>query len=205
MKVKVCGIRSYEDACLAIEAGADALGFILFTGSQRYIAPVEVRSIIRRLPPLIATVGVFVNVPDPSELGRIALSAGVSVVQLHGDETPDYCRLIGSWPVIKAFAPVAGGEAPLYSDYDVQALLLDSRSDCQYGGSGKPFDWGLIREIPRLKPVILAGGLHAGNVAEAIRAVRPYAVDVCSGVEYAPGRKDPVRLREFINEVRNAQ
>ncbi len=205
MKVKVCGITSYEDASLAIEAGADALGFILYPGSKRYISPVQICSIIRKLPPLIPTVGVFVNVIDPDELGRVAVAAGVSVVQLHGDETPDYCRSIHRWPLIKAFSPGREPKAPPYGDYDVQAFLLDSRRGASYGGTGEPFDWNLIQDVPRLKPLILAGGLNAGNVAEAIRLIRPYAVDVCSGVECSPGSKDPVKLQKFMSEVRHAQ
>jgi phosphoribosylanthranilate isomerase len=204
MKVKVCGIKSFEDATLAVEAGADALGFILYPGSRRYCCAEAVRSIVRRLPPFIVTVGVFVNVPAAEELDQTAREAGIGILQLHGDEPPEFCRALGSWPLIKTFFP-ATGSAGLYEKYDVRAYLLDSRAGQSYGGTGKTFDWGLAGEVPRSRPVILAGGLHSGNVSEAIKTIRPYAVDVCSGVESAPGKKDPGKLRDFFNEVRNAE
>jgi phosphoribosylanthranilate isomerase len=204
LKVKVCGITTYEDALLALDLGADALGFNFFPKSPRYINPESACSIIRGLPPFAMTVGLFVNIDSPELLARTARVAGVQVLQLHGDETPDYCRRLSEWTLIKALRL---GDTPLQATtaeaYPVQALLLDARDDTLYGGTGKSFDWSLAMEMGRIRPLILAGGLHAGNVGEAIRMVRPYGVDVCSGVESRPGIKDPAKLAEFMKEVRN--
>ena len=205
MRVKVCGLTSHEDAATALELGADTLGFNFYPPSPRYIAPEEAGKIIRRLPPAAVTVGVFVNVASPAALEREARCAGVRILQLHGDEPPEYCRQLTGWPLIKAVRIGADFQPQALADYPaVEALLLDRKDEVLFGGTGRTFDWGVAAEIARLRRVILAGGLHAGNVAEAIRAVRPYGVDVCSGVESAPGRKDPVKLREFMSEVRNA-
>ena len=202
MKVKVCGITSYEDAAMALDAGVDAIGFNFFPSSPRYIAPENARLIIRRLPPLVVTVGLFVNEATPEDAAAKGLAAGVRVLQLHGDESSSYCHRLPDWPLIKA---IRIGKAAIEDDleaYPVQAFLLDSRDDVLFGGTGKPFDWSRAKEINSIRPVILAGGLKPDNVREAIRAVRPYAVDVCSGVETAPGKKDAGKLKEFMNEVR---
>jgi phosphoribosylanthranilate isomerase len=202
MKVKVCGITNYEDAVLALDAGVDALGFNFFPRSPRYISPMAVRRIIERLPPLIVNVGLFVNTP-PEDVAEMARVAGVQVLQLHGDESPEYCRKLWDWPLIKA---VRIGSSPIESDlqeYAVGAFLLDSKDDLRFGGTGKSFEWSRALEIKNLRPVILAGGLRPENVQEAIRTVIPYAVDVCSGVEELPGKKNAAKLREFMNEVSN--
>jgi phosphoribosylanthranilate isomerase len=201
MKVKVCGITSYEDAKLALDLGADALGFNCFPASRRYIDPGVSRSIIRKLPPFSVAVGLFVNEAVPSEVEQKARHMGVQVLQFHGDESPDYCRLFSEWTVIKA---VRIGKEPLLAgleQFPVQAFLLDSKDDALYGGTGKAFAWNLAAGISSLRPIILAGGLSAKNVGEAIRCLHPYAVDVCSGVESSPGKKDPAKLRDFMNEV----
>jgi phosphoribosylanthranilate isomerase len=201
MKIKVCGITSYEDAKLALDLGADALGFNCFPPSPRYIDPQASRSIIRKLPPFGIAVGLFVNEADPSEVEQKARYMGVQVLQFHGDESPDYCRRFGKWAVIKA---VRIGTEPIPENLDefpAQAFLLDSKDDALYGGTGKTFAWSLAEGIASLRPVILAGGLRADNVGEAIRRLNPYAVDVCSGVECRPGKKDPAKLRDFMNEV----
>jgi len=203
MKVKICGITSYEDAALALDEGADALGFNFFPASPRYIDPGAANAIIRRLPPFIVTVGLFVNVDRVGDLEETSRLGGVQVIQLHGDESPEYCRNLSGWPLIKALRI---GNEPVQLDFDsypVRAFLLDVKDDVLFGGTGKSFDWNLAKGIDRKRPVILAGGLRPGNVQAAIRAVRPYAVDVCSGVEKEPGKKDPVKLAEFMNEVRN--
>jgi len=205
MKVKICGITCYEDAAMALDLGADALGFNFYPSSPRYIDPAAARSIIRRLPPFATAVGLFVNVPQPGGLAETARLAGVQVIQLHGDESPDYCRKLADWPLIKAFRI---GPDPLREDpeeFPVQAFLLDARNDALFGGTGRSFDWGLARNIKWTRPVILAGGLRPDNVRDAIRALSPYAVDVCSGVERVPGKKDAWKLIEFMNEVRNAE
>jgi phosphoribosylanthranilate isomerase len=200
-KIKVCGITRYEDAAMALDEGADALGFNFYPRSPRYIEPSDARSITRRLPPLATTVGVFVNVESPAEVAATAAMAGVRVLQLHGDETPAYCRELSGWVLIKAVRIGAGALPDNLREYDVQAFLADSRDDGLFGGTGRTFDWPRVREIQGIRPLILAGGLHPGNVADAIRAVRPYAVDVCSGVESAPGKKDLGKLREFITQL----
>ena len=203
MKVKICGITSYEDAAMALDAGADALGFNFFPASPRYIDAGAAHEIIRRLPPFAVTVGLFVNVPNPDDVVGVALVAGVQVIQLHGDEDPEYCRRLSDYSLIKALRI---GHEPVKQDldqYPVRAFLLDVRDDSRFGGTGKSFDWTLVQGIDRKRPIILAGGLGADNVQAAIRAVEPYGIDVCSGVEREPGIKDPVKLAEFMNEVRH--
>ncbi len=199
--IKICGITCYEDAALAIKLGANALGFNFFRPSPRFIECAAARDIIRRLPPLAATVGVFVNVDDPADVDAAARAAGVQVIQLHGDESPDYCRRLESWPLIKAVrvGPEWGdGRLPAYP---VRALLLDARDDQLFGGTGRTFDWSLARRVAPGMSIILAGGITPDNAAEAIRRVQPYAIDVCSGVEMAPGKKDPVKMAALIREV----
>ncbi len=203
MKVKVCGITSYEDAALALDLGVDALGFNFYPSSPRYIDPAAARSIIRKIPPLTITVGLFVNVAKQSLLAETARKAGVQVLQLHGDETPKYCRELADWALIKVLRI---GKDPIrekLEEYPVQAFLLDIKDDALYGGTGKSFDWSLAEGIKRVRPIMLAGGLRADNVGEAIRIVEPYGVDVCSGVESRPGKKDMQKLIEFMKEVRN--
>jgi phosphoribosylanthranilate isomerase len=203
VKVKVCGITNYEDAKLAIEQGVDALGFNFFPSSPRYIPPEEACAIIRRLPPFVVTVGLFVNVPEVQDVTKTARAAGVQIVQLHGDESPEYCRELAGWPLIKALRIGANGIPENLQDYAVRSFLLDAKDDVLFGGTGKSFEWRLTQNISRYFPIILAGGLRPDNVFEAIRIVQPYAVDVCSGVESVPGKKDPGKLIEFMNEVRN--
>jgi phosphoribosylanthranilate isomerase len=204
VKVKVCGITNYEDAALAVDFGADALGFNFYRPSPRYLEPAAARAIIRRLPPFVVTVGLFVNAGRPGGVSSAARAAGVEVLQLHGDETPGYCRRLEGWPLIKALRVGAGFDAAGLEEYPVHAFLLDARDGARYGGTGKVFEWSLAGPVQKLRPIILAGGLRPENVAEAIRTVRPYGVDVSSGVESRPGRKDRALLRAFIDEVRNA-
>jgi phosphoribosylanthranilate isomerase len=202
VRVKVCGITNYEDAALALDLGVDALGFNLYRKSSRYTDPVEVRRIIRRLPPLCTTVGLFVNVPDSRDVADLARTAGVQVLQLHGDEPAGYCRELSDWPLVKALRMGKGRALDNLEDYPVQAFLLDAHDDRLYGGTGRTFDWRLAEGIGRIRPVILAGGLNTDNVAAAIREVKPYGIDVCSGVEQSPGHKDPQKLTAFMSEVR---
>ncbi len=203
MRVKVCGLTNYEDAACALDQGADALGFNFYPRSPRYIDPIEARAIVRRLPPFTAAVGVFVNAGRPAEVVEIAHLTGIRILQLHGDESADYCRQLCDWTLIRAVRVGADFVASSLAGYPAQAFLLDAKDDVHFGGTGRTFDWGLAEEVKRLGPVILAGGLHAGNVGLAIRCARPYGVDVCSGVESVPGRKDPAKLREFMREVRD--
>ncbi len=203
MKVKICGITNYEDAAMVVDQGADALGFNFFPKSMRYIDPEEARKIIRRIPPFVVTVGLFVNVAEQSQVSATARAAGVQALQLHGDETPEYCSGLSGWTLIKALRIGKKGIQEDPDAYPVQAFLLDAKDDTLFGGTGKSFDWNLARNIRRVHPIILAGGLTPENVREAIRIVDPYAVDVCSGVESAPGKKSAQKVMEFMNEVRN--
>jgi len=204
VKVKVCGITSLEDALAAAGEGVDALGFNFYPPSPRYVDPETVRGIIAHLPPFVARVGLFVNVPEPREVDRIARAATVQVLQLHGDETPEYCRELSAWPLVKVLRIGEGSVPGGFERYPVSAFLLDARDENLFGGTGRTFDWGLAAQVHRLRPIILAGGLNPRNVADAIRTVRPYAVDVCSGVERSPGKKDPSELRAFMREVNHA-
>lgn len=202
VRIKICGITRLEDALAAAELGADALGFNLWPGSPRFVPPEAARAIVSRLPPFVTPVGVFVNQPR-AEVMRLAAAAGVALVQLHGDEAPPDCEGLGL-PVIKAFR-VAGPEdleaIPAYRS--AAAVLLDSRSD-GFGGSGRAFDWGLARRAAGARPLILAGGLSPGNVARAIRAVRPFAVDAASGLESSPGVKDREKMALFVRAAQEA-
>lgn len=198
-RVKVCGVTRLEDALLAARLGADALGFNFWPGSKRYLAAGAARAIVDRLPPFVTPVGVFVNQPE-EEIRRAAEESGVRVLQLHGDEPPDLCARL-PLPVVKAVR--VAGPPPLESlrAFRVAAFLLDAPS-AGFGGSGTAFDWSLAGGVAALAPVILAGGLTPENVAEAVRRVRPFAVDVASGVESAPGVKDPSLVARFIAAAR---
>lgn len=200
-RVKICGITRLEDALEAVRLGADALGFNFWPPSKRYCAPEAARRIIARLPPFVATVGVFVNQPREEILQAIA-QAGIGVVQLHGDETPDQCAAFAA-PVIKALRVEGASSLSKMEGYAVSAFLLDTPTE-GFGGSGKTFDWSLVHRAGRERPILLAGGLTPENVAKAIKEVRPYGVDVASGVESAPGIKDPDKMARFIAAAKEA-
>ena len=200
-RVKICGITSSEDALAAIAAGADALGFVFYAKSPRALLPEQAAAIIRSLPPFVTTVGLFVNA-DRATIKETVATCGLDVIQLHGDESPQDCCFSGC-RVIKALRIKDSASLERAADYEVSGLLLDAWSDRVYGGSGEVFDWQLLKNFASHHPVILAGGLIPENVAEAIRQVRPYAVDVSSGVEMAPGRKDKIKMAEFIRQVRS--
>ncbi len=200
VKIKICGMTSIEDTFLAVNGGADAVGFIFYKKSPRCISANTVKSIVRALPPFVETVGVFVN-ESAERVNRIAESCDLSAVQLHGDESPAFCKKIRR-KVIKAVRVKGKESFDGMSSYKVSAFLLDSYSDQQQGGTGETFDWRLVSEGKKYGPVILAGGLDPSNVAHAIQKVKPYAVDVCSGVERIPGIKDPARLQAFIKAVK---
>lgn len=187
---------------MVLDHGVDALGYNFFPRSPRYISPMAVRRIIERLPSLTVNVGLFVNTPteDVDEMARVA---GVQVLQLHGDESPGYCRKLRDWPLIKAVRIGSGPIEANLQEFPVGAFLLDFKDDVLFGGTGRSFDWSRAQEIKSIRPIILAGGLRPDNVREAIRMVIPYAVDVCSGVESAPGKKSAGKLKEFMSEVRN--
>ncbi|MFM8395873.1 MAG: phosphoribosylanthranilate isomerase [Acidobacteriota bacterium] len=195
VRLKVCGITSLADALVSIEAGAIYLGFNFYRPSPRYIDPEEARGIITALPHAIRGVGIFVNEDSPTDVRRIMNSSGVAIAQLHGDESLEYCQEVGADRVIKAFR--AGGDLQLSHilDYSVRAILLDAYDPRLYGGTGKTVDWHRAATIAGKVKLFLAGGLNPDNVAEAVRIVRPFAVDLNSGVETAPGIKDPGKLR----------
>jgi phosphoribosylanthranilate isomerase len=195
VKLKVCGITSYEDACAALDGGADYLGLNFYRPSPRYLTPAAAREIIKRLPPDVVTVGVFVNEPRPEGVLEVLAASGAQLAQLHGDETADYCARVGAGRVIKVLRVKDGFDPQRVLDFPAAAILLDTYDARLYGGTGRTTDWAVAGEAARLTKVFLAGGLSPENIAEAIRAVRPYAVDVNSGVESTPGRKDPVKLQ----------
>ncbi len=204
--VKVCGITNYEDAALAVAAGAGALGFNFYARSPRFIPPQAARRIIERLPPAVLPVGIFVNEAAPETVARMAAAAGVPMVQLHGDESAAYCAQLSAYEVIKALRVGAAFAPEQASSFPVHAILLDAYSPQAHGGTGLTFDWALARRTRELVArLFLAGGLTAENVGAAIAAVQPFAVDVCSGVEAAPGRKDAAKLRAFLAAVRAAE
>jgi len=200
VRVKICGITNIEDALTAVAAGADALGFVFYEKSPRYVTPLKVQQILSLLPPFVTTVGLFVNEPL-DRVRQIIMMTRLQVVQFHGDESPEDCRL-DECRVIKALRVKNEESLKGADDYPVSALLLDAWSGRQYGGSGKSFDWQLAKKLTGTKPLILAGGLNPDNVAEAIHQVHPYAVDVSSGVEESPGRKDHQKIIQFINQVK---
>jgi phosphoribosylanthranilate isomerase len=201
VKLKVCGVTSFEDARAAIDCGAEYLGFNFYPKSPRYIAPETVREIIERLPDDVVSVGVFVNEPRPEDVGEILRVSGARMAQLHGDESPDYCASVGSERVIKALRVGDDFDARRVLDYPASAVLLDAFDAKLYGGTGKTANWAVAREAARLTKIFLAGGLSPENIVEAIRAVEPFAVDVNSGVESAPGRKGANKLRRLKEEM----
>ena len=196
-KVKICGITNLEDGLAAAEAGADALGFVFYERSPRHVSIEAAAQIISQLPPFVVKVGVFVDAPEEVVV-RAAGQCGLSLLQFHGEETPDYCLQFGLMSM-KAFR-VSGPEAlRQLEDYPTDAWLLDAYTPGQLGGTGETFNWDLAVAAVQLgRPVFLAGGLTPENVEEAVRRVRPYGVDVSSGVEAAPGKKDHARVRAFI-------
>ena len=201
VKVKVCGMTQWEDAEYAVEQGADAVGFIFYKKSPRSVTMKEAREIILKLPPFVDSVGVFVN-ESPDRVNKIADYCGLDLVQLHGEESPAFCRKIHR-RVIKAFRVADLQSIKQMEKYSVSGFLLDTFCDDLHGGTGKTFDWNLALPAKKMGPVILAGGLTPRNVAQAVRQVRPYGVDVCSGVEKTPGIKDPEKVRAFLKNIRS--
>lgn len=203
--VKICGITNLEDALVSIESGAHALGFNFYPQSSRYVDPQTVRRIIEQLPADVLGVGVFVNEAKPETVAQLADQAGVGAIQLHGDESPDYCRALNDRYVIKALRVDSNFSSELAAVYETQAILLDSFSSESYGGTGKTLDWTVaLRTRELVSRLFLAGGLSPENVAEAIAFVRPYAVDACSCLESSPGRKDPDLIRAFLAATQTA-
>lgn len=201
VKIKICGITNISDAYLAVGYGVDALGFIFYPKSERYVMPKKAKEIIQNLPCEIIKVGVFVN-QEIEEVKEITKFGGLDLIQLHGDESPVYCSQFPISSLIKAVSPRGEEDIRELRNYPVRAILVDRREPGAYGGTGKTADWRLAIKVKETYPLILAGGLNEENVREAIETVRPQAVDINSGVEISPGKKDPNKLRRIIEIVR---
>ena len=205
VQIKICGITSLKDARHAAGAGADALGFIFYPQSPRYVSPAAAREIITRLPQHICRVGVFVN-EEESVVRKTVARCRLDMIQLHGDETPDYCRSVAApEALIKALPLRQEEDLRRAALYPVAAILVDSRDGSLYGGTGKQAAWELAARLRETRPLVLAGGLHRDNIRTALGAVRPRAVDINSGVETAPGKKDPDKVTEIIRLIREAE
>lgn len=200
-KLKVCGITLIEDAQVAIECGAEFLGFNFYRKSPRYISPEAARTIIEQLPSGVITVGIFVNEAQPQDVLEILKVSGVQLAQLHGDEDADYCAAVGAERVIKALRVGEGFDVRQVLSYPAWAILLDAFDKNLYGGTGKTANWEVAREAAKLTRLFLAGGLSPENIAEAIQAVQPFALDVNSGVESAPGIKAADKLKKLKQEM----
>jgi len=206
VRVKICGITNAADALAAIDAGADLLGFNFYEKSPRHIDQAEAAKIRRQLPKKIEAVGIFVNAP-PADVAKVCQSLKLNAAQLHGDESPEtVAEVASSLTVWKAFRVDPDFHLKTLDEYArASAFLFDAAHTGQYGGTGRTTDWDIARRAAVGHRIILAGGLNLENVAAAVRIVRPYAVDVASGVESKPGKKDHGRMRQFIQEVRRGE
>jgi phosphoribosylanthranilate isomerase len=199
-RIKICGITEVDDARDAVLLGAGAIGLNFYENSPRYVEASQAAKIIEHLPALVTTVGVFVNHPDPQSLEDFALSLGLHAVQLHGNETPDYCSMIQRVKVIKVFRVDATFRVDVLRNYGSGTFLLDACNP----GSGQVFDWGRVYGANAFGSIIIAGGLTPDNVGEVVNKLHPFAVDVASGVESRPGKKDYDKMRRFIEAVQCA-
>ncbi|HET6489268.1 MAG TPA: phosphoribosylanthranilate isomerase [Syntrophales bacterium] len=202
VQIKICGITNIEDGLAAASAGADVLGFVFHPASPRHVTPERAREIIGTLPPALCTVGVFVNVPAVEVL-QTAEFCGLDFIQLHGSETREYCRRFPRERLIKALSFRSEEEFSSIADYPVKAFLVDAHDPVRFGGTGKTCDWNLARKVAALHPLILAGGLGEGNILAALETVHPLAVDISSGVEVHPGKKDHEKIRAVVAAVRH--
>ncbi len=202
-RIKVCGMTDLAETLAIVALGVDALGFIFVKSSPRFVEAEKARDIVAKLPPFVNAVGVFMD-EDANLVNDLARYCGLTMIQLHGDESPDYCRAMCR-PVLKAFR-VREEALPVFEPYrqSVKGFLLDTYRPDQAGGTGATFNWGLVQQLALPGPLVLAGGLAPGNVGEAIGQARPFAVDVNSGVELSPGRKDLDKVRQLCAEVRQA-
>ncbi len=201
--VKICGITSFNDAIMAANYGASALGFIFYEKSPRYINPEILKTWISNVPSSIKKVGVFVN-KDVDKVNKIAEELNLGTVQLHGDESPEYCNQMIR-PVIKVFRVNKKFDSIMLKNYQVATFLFDTYNKENHGGTGEPFDWQSILQLNTEIPVILSGGLNADNVLEGIEVVKPSAVDVNSGVETAPGKKDEEKIKNLFTILKNTK
>ena len=207
--IKICGITNVDDALAAVAAGADALGFNFYKPSPRYVSPQTTRDIVAKLPLSVLTVGVFVN-EELQSVRKIANEANVAALQLHGDESPEYCRELGKDRyVIKTFAVASDFDVKKIRPYEVEgveAIMLDTKHNSLRGGTGRIFDWSVAKKVNEFVPkLFLAGGLSPENIEEAIATVRPYAIDACSALEDEPGRKNRERMRAFVEMARSVK
>jgi phosphoribosylanthranilate isomerase len=202
IKIKICGITNLDDAMAAVEYGADALGFNFYRKSPRYVEAHKAAEIIAQLPPFIVPIGIFVNEKE-DRIREILSMSCIQGIQLHGDETPEFCQRFGP-RVIKAFQVKDKASLERMLHYRVSAYLLDSYKEGIRGGTGTTFDWHLAVVARTFGRIILAGGLTPANVVEAVKLVQPYGVDVCGGIEKEKGVKDHVLMRQFISDVRRA-
>ncbi len=200
IKIKICGITNAEDAQVAVDAGADALGFIFYAQSPRFVEIQTVKSIVDQLPPFVLPIGVFVN-EEQTMVQNIMDACGLALAQLHGDETPVYCETLGH-PVLKGIRLRDRSSFLALAEYKgragVRGFLLDAFSETAYGGTGSVADWDLAAEAAKAAPILLAGGLSPENVQDAIQKVHPYGIDVSSGVEASPGKKDHAKVHAFM-------
>ena len=200
-RVKICGITNIEDALAAADFGASAVGFIFYKKSPRFISPAQAKKIISLLPPFVVPVGVFVNEKEET-IKRIAATSRLQALQLHGDESPAFCRRFKDFKVIKAFRVRASFSIDIIKRYKVDAFLFDTYQQNAYGGTGQTFDWSMLKGMKKMTtPIIFSGGLNADNVRQAIAEIKPYAVDVSSGVEERPGKKNLSALKAFFQSV----
>jgi phosphoribosylanthranilate isomerase len=201
-RVKICGMTQGEDARWAAQCGADAIGVIFYAASPRRVTEEQAREVIRAVDRRVTVVGLFVDAPV-DEMLRVCGNLGITTVQLQGDETPETVERLRPLTVIKGVRVGSAADMEDMERYGADAYLLDAKVAGHKGGTGKRFDWVLAQEPARRLRVIVAGGLTPENVAEAVRVVQPYGVDVCSGVEASPGRKDPEKVREFVRRARS--
>ena len=202
-KVKVCGITSKTDALAAVEAGADALGFMFYPRSKRAVTSPQIASIVKELPPFVSVVGVVVN-EEIDEIHRVIRECRLDTVQLHGEESPEFCSQVDC-RVIKAFRLQSKSVLEEAKNYRTSAWLLDSYSPKARGGTGDSFNWDWVREAgPLEKPTMIAGGLNPENASQCVQATQPYGLDVSSGVEDSPGRKSPEKMKAFVCATKNA-
>ena len=201
MQVKICGITNLEDALCAAQNGVAAVGFMFYPPSPRYIEPQKAREIIDRLPSHLVKVGVFVN-ENPDEVQRIYDGCPLDMIQLHGDESPGYCRSFPAERLIKALELKDEEDLKRAAAYDVAAILADSRHADLYGGTGKTSNWELASHLTG--PLVLSGGLKENNIAEALKIVHPAALDIASGVEMSPGKKDHLKIQRIMQLIQTA-
>ncbi len=202
IKVKICGITNLDDAIKAVMYGADAIGFIFYEKSPRAVSPEQAGHIIKHIPPFVTTVGVFVN-EDYIKIRSIVDSIGLDMIQLHGDENEELCKL---WQrVIKAFRIRDFMDLGLLNRYKASAFLLDAYTPESFGGTGRLFNWDIAKDAKEFGNIILAGGLNPENVEEAVKVVMPYGVDASSGIEKSKGRKDHKKMKDFIKRAKGIE